>query len=267
MKFQWITYEKAEGIAIVTLNRPDRLNALIPPMRVEIRTAIEDVAEDDKVRALILTGAGRGFCAGADAVTVAEDNEMADDEPQRERLLQTVATARLVVAITNLNKPTIAAVNGVAAGSGTGLALACDIVVASDQARFRIAFTRMGLCPGDGVTYLLPRAIGIHKALELIYTNDVIDAKEMERIGLVNRVVPHDNLIAEAREMTKRIIQMPPLTLALAKQAIYKSDAACDIEAQIDVETLRNKALRETEDQKEAAKSFVEKREPVYKGQ
>ena len=142
MKFQWVTFEKVEGIATVTLNRPDRLNALIPPMRVEIRKAVEDVAEDDKVRALILTGAGRGFCAGADAVTVAEDTDMA-----------------------------------------------------------------------------------------------------------------------------KKIIQMPPLTLALAKQAIYKSDAAYDIEAQIAVETLRNKTLRETEDQKEAARSFVEKREPVYRGE
>ena len=266
MSYQWIVLEKEESFATIILNRPDRMNSLIPAMRVEIRHAIEDVAADDTIRVLILTGAGRAFCAGADVTTVAEQTELAEDEPGRERLLQPIATGRIVFALRNLNKPTIAAINGVAAGSGTALALACDIIVASDQARFRIAFTRMGLSPADGVSYFLPRAVGVHKALELVYTNEIVEAAEMERIGLVNKVVPHTELMKVAKEMATKIAQMPPLTLALAKQVVYQSDAAADLESQMTSEMFRVKVLQETEDQKEAARSFIEKRQPVYRG-
>ncbi|MDY7019030.1 MAG: enoyl-CoA hydratase-related protein [Chloroflexota bacterium] len=266
MSYQWIVLEKEESIATIILNRPDRMNSLIPPMRVEIRHAIEDIAADDTIRVLILTGTERAFCAGADVTTVAEQTELAEDEPGRERLLQPIATGRIVFALQKLNKPTIAAINGVAAGSGTALALACDIIVASDQARFRIAFTRMGLSPGDGVSYFLPRAVGLHKALELVYTNEIVEAVEMERIGLVNKVVPHTELMKVAKEMAVKIAQMPPLTLALAKQVVYQSDAAADFESQMTSEMFRIKVLQETEDHKEAARSFIEKRQPVYRG-
>jgi len=263
--YQYILLEKEEGIATITLNRPERLNALIPHMRVEIREALEDVAADDSIRVVILTGAGRGFCSGADVTTVAERTEMAEDEPQRALLLQPVATPRLLALIRSLNKPTICALNGVAAGAGTGLALTCDIIIASDEARFRVAFTRMGLPPADGISYLLPRRIGTHRALELVYTNDIIDASEMERIGLVNKVVPHYELMVAAKEMAKKMLQIPPLTLALSKQCIYKGAAASDIESQIVFDNLAGSTLARTEDQMEAQKSFIEKREPVYK--
>ena len=266
MNYEYILLEKEDGIATITLNRPDRLNALTPQMRVEMRGALEDVATDDTVRVVILTGAGRGFCSGADVATVAEGTEMAEDEPQRALLLQPVATPRLLALIQSLNKPTICALNGVAAGAGTGLALTCDIIIASEQARFRIAFTRMGLPPADGISYLLPRRVGTHRALELVYTNDVIDAKEMERIGLVNRVVPHDDLMRTAKEMAKKMFQIPPLTLALTKQCIYKGAAALDIESQMVFDSLVGRTLAQTEDQTEAQRSYIEKREPSYKG-
>jgi len=266
MSYQYILLEKEEGIATITLNRPERLNALIPQMRVEMREALEDVAADGDIRVLILTGAGRGFCSGADVGTVAERTEMAEDEPERALLLQPVATPRLLALMRNLNKPTICALNGVAAGAGTGLALTCDIIIASEQARFRIAFTRMGLPPADGISYLLPRRIGTHRALELVYTNDVIDAREMERIGLVNKVVPHDKLIGAAKEMARKMFQIPPLTLALSKQCIYKGAATPDIESQIIMDNLVGSTLARTEDQREAQRSFIEKREPLYRG-
>ena len=266
MNYDHVRLEKDAGIAIITLDRPERLNALTPQMRVGIRTALEDADADEGVRAIILTGAGRGFCSGADVTTVAERTEMADDEPQRARLLQPVTTPRILALMRSLNKPTICALNGVAAGAGTGLALTCDVIIASDQARFRVAFTRMGLSPGDGLSYLLPRRIGTHRALELAYTNDLIDAKEMERIGLVNRVVPHDELMTAARETAHKMSQIPPLTLALAKQCIYKGAAAPDIESQMMFEDLAGRTLAQTEDQREAQRSFIEKRQPVYKG-
>ena len=266
MNNDWISYEKSEGIATITLNRPERLNSLIPPMRVEIRKTLEDATADDTVRVLILTGAGRGFCAGADVVTFAERTEMADDEPQRELRLQPVATPRLLEIIRNMDKPSICALNGVAAGAGTALALTCDIIIASDQARFRIAFTRMGTIPADGVSYLLSRRIGTHRALELAYTNDIIDAKEMERIGLINRVVAHDELMKTAREMAKKMFQIAPLTLAHTKKSIYRGAGAPGAEQAMEYDHLLAKTLSETEDQQEAARSFIEKRAPQYKG-
>ena len=265
MDYGNVLLEKEDGIATITLDRQEKLNSLTPQMRVHMRGALEDVAADESIRAVILTGAGRGFCAGADVVTVAEQTETADDEAQRELLLQPVSTPRLLDVIQRLNKPTICALNGVAVGAGIALALICDIIIASEQARLRIGFTRMGLPPADGTSFMLSRRIGTHRALELVYTNDIIDAKEMERIGLVNRVVPHDDLMKAAKELAKKMFQIPPITLALAKQCICKGAIAPEMESQIVFEHLVSKTLRETEDLKEAQRSFIEKREPVYK--
>ncbi len=267
MEYEWVIYEKEDGIAILTLNRQDRLNSLIPPMRVEARKCIEDAGADPDVRVLVVTGAGRGFCAGGDVGNVVAGTEAADDEPPRQRLMLPVSTPRLMDALRSLNKPTIAAINGIAAGSGIAFALACDVVIASEQARVRVAFTRMGIVPTDGVTWLMTRAIGIHRTLELAYTNDIIDAKEMERVGLVNRVVPHDELMKTAKETAKKMMQIPPLTLAMTKKAIYHSLGVSSMEEQMIFEHAAGSAIRGTEDSKEASSSFMEKREPVYKGQ
>lgn len=266
MDFEFILFEKADGIATVTLNRPDKLNALTPPMRVEMRKAFEEVAEDDGIRVLILTGAGRGFCAGADIVTVAERAELADDESLRALRLQPVATNRPATLLRNLNKPTICALNGIVAGGPIALALSCDIIIASDQARFRMALTRVGLSLENGISFMLSRRIGPHLTLELAYTNDIIDAKEMERIGLVNRVVPHDELMPAARNMAMKMFDIPPLGLAMAKKCVYQSLEAPDLETQIAFEMLLGKNLGQTEDRQEAVQSFMEKRKPVYRG-
>lgn len=266
MGYKYVLVEKEDGIATITLNRPDRLNALIPPMRVEIRMALEDADADGSIRAIILTGAGRAFCSGADIVNIYEDKELASDEPQRERLMQPVQTTRVEAAIRAVKKPVICALNGVVAGSAGGIMMTCDIIIASDQARYRLGFTRMGIAPVDAVSFLLPRRIGPHRALELAFTNDIIDAGEMERIGLVNRVVPHDKLMTSAREMAKKMFLIPPLTLALAKKCIYEGMAASSVESHGILEHFAEKTLQATEDTKEAQKSFLEKREPVYKG-
>jgi len=252
MEYQYILLEKEGGTATITLNRPERLNALIPQMRVEIREALEDVATDEGIRVVILTGAGRGFYSGADVTTVTERTEITEDEHQRALLLQPVAIPRLLAIIRSLNKPTICALNGVAAGAGAGLTLTCDIIIVSDQARFHIAFTRIGLPPADGISYLLPQRIGTHRTLELVYTNDIIDAREMEQIGLVNKVVPHDELMVSAIEIAKKLFQIPPLTLGLSKQCVYKGAVASDIESQIVFDDLEGSTLARTEDQREA---------------
>ncbi len=266
MNLKYVLFEKRDGIGIITLNRPEKLNSLTPSMRVEIRQTLEDAAADEGIRVVILTGAGRAFCAGADIDTVEKGSEMADDEPARELRLKPVASHRLSSFILGMEKPTICALNGIIAGGPIAMVLACDIIIASEQARFRLALTRVGLTLENGLSYLLPRRIGSHLTLELAYTNDIIDAKEMERIGLVNRVVPHDQLMEIAIDMARRMFRIPPLSLALAKKCVYKGLAAADLESQAAFEKLAGMTLKQTEDHKEAIKSFREKREPIYKG-
>jgi 2-(1,2-epoxy-1,2-dihydrophenyl)acetyl-CoA isomerase len=266
MDYKYLLLENEGGIATLTLNRPEKMNTLIPQMRVEIRQALENINRDDSIRVMILTGAGQAFCAGADIASVEARAEMADDEPVRQLFLKPVQTARLIASMRELNKPTICALNGVAAGAGCGLAVACDIIIASDKARYRIAITRMGGPVGDGLSYFLPRKISIHRALELVYTNDIIDAREMERIGLVNRVVPQDELMKAAKEMARKMLQIPPVTLALAKKSIYQGASALSPESQEMFDSLVASRLEKTEDMKEAQRSFIEKREPKYKG-
>jgi 2-(1,2-epoxy-1,2-dihydrophenyl)acetyl-CoA isomerase len=266
MNSEVVLFEKADGIATVTLNRPEKLNALTPQMRVKMRQAFEDVSADDSVRVLILTGEGKGFCAGADIVTVAERTELADDESMRSLRLKPVATNRPATLLRNLEKPTICALNGIIAGGPIALALSCDIIIASERARFRMALTRVGLSLENGISYMLARRIGSHLTLELAYTNDIIDAKEMERIGLVNRVVPHDELMSTARDMAKKMFDIPPLGLAMAKRCVHKALEAPGLESQIAFEMLLGKTLGQTEDRKEAVQSFMEKRKPIYQG-
>jgi 2-(1,2-epoxy-1,2-dihydrophenyl)acetyl-CoA isomerase len=266
MSYEGILFEKEDGIATITLNRPEKLNAVTPKMRVEMREALEDAGADGGVRAVILTGAGRGFCAGADITTVASGSELADDESLRTLHLEPVATNRVATVLRNLRKPTICALNGIIAGGPIALALSSDIIIASEKARFRIALTRVGLSLENGISYMLARRIGTHLTLELAYTNDIIDAREMERIGFANRVVPHDELMKTTRDMAKRMFDIPPLGLEMAKRCVYNALEAPDLESQIAFEMLLGRTLGQTEDRKEAVTSFMEKRKPDYKG-
>jgi 2-(1,2-epoxy-1,2-dihydrophenyl)acetyl-CoA isomerase len=266
MNYKYILLDIEDGIATITFNRPEKLNSLFPDMRVEIRHALDLLSVDDTVRVVILTGAGRGFCAGADVTKVMSNQEMADDEPRRALLLKPVATSRLLSCIRDLPKPTICAINGVIAGSGMCIALSCDIIIASDQTSYRLAFTRMGMPPRDGLSYLLPRRIGTHRALELAYTNRLVTAQEMERMGFVNKIVPHDELLKAANEMAKSMLHIPPITLALAKQCIYQGVGNASDEDKMAFSNFAVKTIEETEDYQEAQKSFVEKRSPKYQG-
>ncbi|MCL0102397.1 enoyl-CoA hydratase/isomerase family protein [Dehalococcoidia bacterium] len=218
MEYEGLTLEKAENIAVLTLNRPERLNALTMKMNAEFHKLFREVEEDDDVRVLIITGAGKGFCAGADVDLLASITQLGSNLPRQERLQ---AIGAFAVPLYNLEKPVIAAVNGIAAGAGTSIALLTDIRIASENARFSMSFVARGAIPDCGATFLMPRLIGAGKSLELMYTGDIIDAREAERIGLANRVVPHDILMDEAVALTRRLAKAAPLALAQIKRAVH----------------------------------------------
>ena len=263
MKYQDIIYAKAEGIATITLNRPDRRNAFSPEMRDGMVRAILDATKDQKVRVLVITGAGRAFCAGADVKAMAESfDQPAARQLRRESAAGDVA---LPVLLQKCEKPVIAAINGVAVGGGLDLALACDIRIASDQARFAEVFIRRGMIPAMGGTFFLPRLVGIDKACYLIFTGDMIDAREAERIGLVTTVVPHEELEMATMELAEKLAKGPPLAIRRAKHAIYEG-LGMDLKSTLDYLKEVVEELQATEDHKEGARAFVEKREPVFRG-
>ena len=266
MAFETILFEKEDGIAIITLNRPEKLNAYNYQMREELTKAVEDVVNDEDLRVLLLTGAGRGFCSGADTGAQAERaaTRAAGQRIANSRHSQ-VAPFPVSVFLHKMEKPTICAVNGVAVGIGLSIALACDIRIASENARFGMLWVRRGLIPDGGGTYYLPRLVGTSKALELMYTGDIIDAREAERIGLVSRVVSQEELMPEAKKLASKIAKGPSVALELSKRAVYKA-LNNTIESQLDYEHWGQSVCYTTEDHKEAIQSFNEKREPVFKG-
>lgn len=262
MEYEELKLEKAENIAIMILNRPKRLNALTRKMNLEFHELFRKLQEDDNVRVLIITGEGEGFCAGADVDMLASITQLSSDLPRQERLQAIGAFAPLLY---NLEKPVIAAINGVAAGAGVSIALLSDIRIASDKAKFTMAFVGRGLIPDCGATFLMPRLLGAGKSFELMYTGDIIDAREAERIGLVNRVVPHDRLMDEAAALAKRLAKGPPLALAQIKRAVH-SGLMNNLEQQLYFETYAQDFGFGTEDFKEGLSSFLEKRQPQFKG-
>jgi 2-(1,2-epoxy-1,2-dihydrophenyl)acetyl-CoA isomerase len=265
MDEQELILEKEDGVAILTLNRPDKMNAFTTEMYEAVRRACDEIRDDDSVNVLIITGAGRAFSAGSDARSrLAAKAEGARTEEARSDLLNPVMLF-LAPAVWNIGKPTIAAVNGVAVGAGLSIALLCDIRIASEKARFGAAWVNMGLIPDCGATYLLPKVIGTSKALEMIYTGDIIDVAEAERVGLVSKVVPPDDLMQTARDLANRIAKGPSIAIELAKRAVHKS-LVNDLETQLNFELYAQNVCRGTEDNKEAVKAFMEKRKPAFKG-
>lgn len=249
-------------VGTVTLNRPDKLNAFAGQMRQELARVIDEAARDDRLRALVITGAGRAFCAGAD-VGYLHDLISREDWKTARDLVEVGSS--VVSTIASLPKPVIAAVNGPAAGGGANLALACDLRLASDRASLGQTFNRIGLHPDWGGTYFLPRLVGPAKALELMFTADMIDAREGLRLGLFNRVVPHDRLMDETRELAERLAAKPTVAIALAKQAVYKSFHAT-LETMLQLEIENQTRCFKTDDAKEGIAAFVEKRTPVFRG-
>ena len=265
MDFEEIIYEQDGNVVTITLNRPAVMNALSMKTYREFEEALNRANADESARVIIITGAGRGFCSGDDVRQVMLSPEQVENRRnQRMRQVRaepTPAAARLMT----MDKPTIAAVNGPAMGWGMDLSLMCDIRIASERARFGELFVLRGLVPDVGGIYFLPLIVGTAKAYELLFTGDMIDAPEAERIGLVSKVVPHDLLMDEARSLARRIAENPPLAVQRIKEAVRRG-LGYDVKALGEYVTSSLAILFETEDHKEGAASFLEKRKPTFQG-
>ena len=263
MTYKCLLYDVADGIATLTLNRPERLNALGDTLRDDLHDAVTRAAEDSDVRVMILTGAGKGFCAGGDVKAMNENKERGASRPLMEKVAP--GRDRTVLALRDAPKPVIAAVNGAAAGAGMNLALACDIRLASAAAKFAQAFVKRGLHPDWGGTYFLPRVVGAAKACELIFTGEIIDAQEALRLGIVSAVHAPEALLPAARALARKIADGPPVAIRLAKRAIYHS-LECDLRQALEFETYAQNICFETQDAREGISAFVEKRPPAFRG-
>ncbi|MHC1585467.1 MAG: enoyl-CoA hydratase/isomerase family protein [Candidatus Syntropharchaeia archaeon] len=256
-----IILEKKDGFAKITLNRPETLNALDLKTFEELREAIEEIRKDEEVRAVLITGSGRAFCSGVDLTFIDEVTKLTPKEfREKLRELQNVFNS-----LEELEKPVIAAINGFALGGGCDLALACDIRIAAKDARIGEQYVKVGLIPDLGGTQRLPRIVGVGKAKELIFTGKMIDAEEAEKIGLVNEVVPPDELESHAEELAKTLAKGPSIAIGLAKIAINKG-LGTDLRSGLEYEVYGQSICLQTEDQKEGVSAFLEKREPVFKG-
>lgn len=268
-----ILHTTDNGVSWLTLNRPDQLNALTPDQREHLIARLADASADPDVRAVVITGAGQGFCAGADLRGTPRDAEAgAHESPgSAERVAGDVArlirhgAQRLIGAVLDCEKPVIAAVNGTAAGLGAHLAFACDLVLAAESARFIEVFARRGLVPDGGGAYLLPRLVGPQRAKELMFFGDALPAADAERWGLVNRVVPDGEVTRTARAWAERLATGPTRALALTKQLVNAS-LGSDRGTAFAAEAAAQEITMTTADAQEGVASFVERRRPVYRG-
>jgi 2-(1,2-epoxy-1,2-dihydrophenyl)acetyl-CoA isomerase len=262
MAYEHILVSETEGIVTITLNRPDKLNAFVGHMRRDLAEALEHAGSDRGVRVVIITGAGRAFCAGGDVGFMAELMQRRDSE-EFARILG--AGRRVITAIRHMTKPVIAAVNGPAAGAGANLAFACDLRIASTMATFSQSFVKVGLVPDWGGTFFLPRLVTPNKACELFFLGEVIGADEALRLSIVNQVVAPEELENATMQIAERLRAAPPIALAAAKQAVYASEAA-DLEEMLRYETEAQLRCFESEDGHEGVHAFLEKRDPQFTG-
>ncbi len=264
MSAELVLYEKKQKVAIVTLNRPERLNAITHGMLRKLGEIIEDVKKDDSVRVMILTGRGRAFSAGtdiSDPVPV-----MSELEIQAARRKDTTEYRQSLWYFNSIPKPTICAINGAAVGIASEFALHCDIRIAAESARFGQVFVLRGMTPDTGAgTYLLPRIVGLSKACELVFSGEIINAKEMLKIGLVSQVVPDDELMTAAMAMGKKMMRGAPLAVQMAKQLMYLG-LQRSLEDHWEASRYHFQLSCKTDDFQEGIKSFFEKREPRWKG-
>lgn len=264
MPYQHLRIEIADQIATVTLDRPEKLNALSRDLHNEMVAAANQLRADDDVRVLIVTGAGRGFCSGADLTARPAQNGVSDS--QAARLDEFGWVGAQALAFGAIDKPTIAAVNGVAAGAGMSLALACDIRVGSEKSRFKTVFLERSLSPDAGMTWFLPRIIGYARAAELVLTSRFVESDEALDIGLLNRRVPHDELMAAARETAAQIAFWPPMAARSAKRVLQRNLNATLEEGLRNEITAISHATQAPHDVAEAQASFVERRAPQFTG-
>ena len=255
-----IRFEVSEGIATVTLDRPDALNALTVPMKGELLAAFRAIARDKAVRAVVLTGAGRAFSAGQDLKERLEPDAAPLAVELRERYNPIIRAMRA------LDQPIVGAINGVAAGAGASLAFACDIRIAAEPASFVLAFGRIGLIPDSGATWFLPRLVGPARAAELALLGDTLTAADAERIGLVSRVVAVEALAGEARATATRLAALAPRALALTKRALQRT-WSMDLDDALEDEAWRQGIAGATADHAEGLAAFLEKRSPRFTGE
>ncbi len=264
MNYEDLLVEKEGGIATITLNVPEKLNAVSKKMQMSLPLAGEEIAKDDEVRVVIVTGAGRGFCAGFD-VTAMVGGAGGTTEVSRYELLQVTGWGHADL-FPKLNKPVIAAINGPCVGAGLSIALSCDIRIASETAKFGVAQVARALVPDVGMTFYLPHTIGMSSALKLMFTAEIIGAAEAERLGIVSQVVPPGELMKAARELAGKIAQQAPIPVELTKKIVWRS-LFDSVNRQLDLETWAQQICFQTEDHKESARAFLEKRPPApFKG-
>jgi 2-(1,2-epoxy-1,2-dihydrophenyl)acetyl-CoA isomerase len=261
MAYKYVRYEVRDGVAIVALNRPEALNSLTDEMKGELLDAFKNAERDEAVRAIVLTGEGRGFCAGE---ALNEDMVKSGQAPALGDTLRTFYHP-LIEKMRAIEKPVVAAVNGTCAGAGVSLALAADLRLASDKASFIEAFVKIGLVPDAGGTFFLPRLVGLGKAMEMCMTGDKVDAAEAEKIGLVNRVVPHDDLMKETLALAARLAKAPTRAIGLMKRAFHRSFRS-SLEDQLVYEADLQSIASRSADFREGVKAFLEKRPAVFQG-
>ena len=257
--------EVRPGIVLITLDRPDRLNAMDSALIEELHGALDAVADDPRCRGVVLTGAGRGFCAGLDLKGYGSAPDGDGSGSPQDRLATQQHIAALVPRLRSLRQPVVAAVNGPAAGGGFALALGCDVRVAASSARFNVAFVRIGLSGCDiGVSWLLPRLVGASRAYELMLTGRLIDAAEAERIGLVLRVVPDGEVVDAAVEVAERIAANSPFGVWMTKEVMWSNLEVGSLQAGIDLENRTQLLSSYSADHREAITAFLEQRPPEF---
>jgi 2-(1,2-epoxy-1,2-dihydrophenyl)acetyl-CoA isomerase len=258
VSYETILYEKTGGLATITLNRPQSLNAFVPQMNQEVLDALKDADRNQEVRCVMITGAGRAFCAGQDLKGRTPEQKGSLGASLREKYNPMIRQIR------QTEKIIIAAVNGVAAGAGCNLALACDLRVASDQAKFIQSFVRVGLAPDSGGSFILPRLVGLSKAMELLLLGDTVDAQEAQRIGLVARVFPAAEFAASSKEIGERVAKAPR-GIGLIKRAVNHANLP-NLEADLEYEAHLQEIAGRSSDYDEGVRAFLEKRAPVFSG-
>ena len=259
--YETVLYEKDGGVATVSLNRPEKLNAFDATMHEELYAALDDAAQDEEVRCLVLRGEGRGFSAGADLAEVVRE---ADGDPDLGEYLRNTYS-RLVSKMVEIDKPIVAALHGPVYGAGVGIALACDLRIAAESASFSVAFIKIGLMPDAGVTFFLPRIVGLGRAMQMSMLGDTVDAEEAHRIGLVNEVVSDEELEGETRKLAGHLAAMPTAALGRIKDALYASFET-DLETALESEAQGQTFCGYSQDHREGVAAFFEKRTPEFTG-